>query len=157
LDFTPTVTASRQWPLPVFTKSANRTRAARCTALAGAEMLLCPTATGSEAQAPDYDSKDHWQNTMRGHAAASLMPVAAANRTGTQSIDGTQSLNFYGSSFICDGRGEMLADAGRTDDVVISATFDFDELAEARRSWGVFRDRRPELYGPITATARATG
>jgi len=130
---------------------------ARCMALAGAEMLLYPTAIGSEPQDPGYDSKDHWQNAMRGHAAANLMPVAAANRTGTETIDGKQSLDFYGSSFICDWRGEMLADAGRTDDTVISASFDLDELAQARRSWGIFRDRRPELYGPITAVARNVG
>jgi N-carbamoylputrescine amidase len=121
---------------------------ARCLALGGAEMLLYPTAIGSEPLDPHYDSRDHWQLCMRGHAAANMMPVVAANRVGTECI-GEGQLTFYGSSFITDHTGRLLAEADRTEEGVITASLDPEAMRAARRSWGVFRDRRPSRYGAI--------
>lgn len=119
---------------------------ARCLALKGAEMLLFPTAIGSELYLP-LDSKDHWQRCMQGHAAANIMPVIASNRIGTEKdeIHNTE-LTFYGSSFITDETGAKIAEANRTDETVLVAEFDLDAIALKRRQWGVFRDRRPEMY-----------
>jgi N-carbamoylputrescine amidase len=123
--------------------------AARVMALRGAEMLLYPTAIGSEPKAPGYDSSDHWRNAMRGHAAANILPLAAANRVGTErNIDGAE-VTFYGRSFIADWRGETVAEAGREGEAVLTYTFDLDAIAELRRAWGVFRDRRTDLYGAL--------
>lgn len=121
--------------------------AARCMALMGAELLLYPTAIGSEPTL-DIDSKPHWQRCMQGHAAANIMPVIASNRIGTEA-DGATQMSFYGSSFITDEKGEIVAEAGRTEETVLTAAFDLDAIAVERRQWGVFRDRRPELYAPI--------
>ncbi len=118
---------------------------ARCLALMGAEMLLYPTAIGSEPQNSMIDSKEHWQICMRGHAAANLIPVIAANRVGTEKQQGS-SIDFYGSSFIAGPHGEIVAEADRHSETVIYADFDLDELDKQRIEWGVFRDRRPELY-----------
>jgi N-carbamoylputrescine amidase len=123
--------------------------AARCLALAGAEVLLYPTAIGSEPPDPTWDSRDHWQRVMQGHAAANLMPVVAANRYGTEQGDERRAITFYGSSFITDLTGAKVAEAEREGDAVLTATFDLDELQNQRNAWGLFRDRRPELYGPI--------
>lgn len=119
---------------------------ARCLALKGAEMLLFPTAIGSELYLP-LDSKDHWQRCMQGHAAANIMPVIASNRIGTEKdeIHNTE-LTFYGSSFITDETGAKIAEANRTDETVLVAEFDLDAISLKRRQWGVFRDRRPEMY-----------
>lgn len=122
--------------------------AARCMALMGAELLLYPTAIGSEPESPEVDSKDHWQRCMIGHSACNLIPVIAANRVGEEWI-GSSSIRFYGSSFITNGTGAKVAEAGRTEETVLSAEFDLDALAEQRIEWGVFRDRRPDLYRPI--------
>lgn len=122
---------------------------ARSLALQGAEMLLFPTAIGTEPKTPGYDSALHWQNTMRGHAAANIMPLAAANRVGTERGEEGTTLTFYGSSFISDEKGEKVAEAGRTGEAVLTASFDLDAVTELRRSWGVFRDRRPDLYRSI--------
>ena len=122
--------------------------AARCMALLGAELLLYPTAIGSEPEAPEVDSKDHWQRCMVGHAACNLMPVIAANRVGRETT-GASSIEFYGSSFITGPTGEILAQAGRTEETVLTAEFDLDALEAQRAEWGVFRDRRPELYRPL--------
>lgn len=122
--------------------------AARCMALMGAELLLYPTAIGSEPEAPGVDSKDHWQHCMIGHAACNLVPVVAANRVGEEKT-GDSSIRFYGSSFIADATGAMAAEAGRTEEAVLLAEFDLDALAEQRAEWGVFRDRRPDLYRAI--------
>ena len=122
--------------------------AARCMALLGAELLLCPTAIGSEPEAPEVDSKDHWQRCMVGHAACNLTPVVAANRVGRET-SGASSIEFYGSSFIAGPTGEILAQAGRTEETVLTAVFDLDALETQRAEWGVFRDRRPELYRPL--------
>ena len=124
---------------------------ARSMALMGAELLFYPTAIGDEPTL-GINSKGHWQRCMQGHAAANLMPVIAANRIGTETIsqNGNDStLEFYGSSFITDGRGEIIQEASKDKKEVLTATFDLDELAIARRQWGVFRDRRPSMYGML--------
>lgn len=121
---------------------------ARSMALLGAEVLLYPTAIGSEPSDPDWDSSGHWQRVMQGHAGANLMPLVAANRTGHE-IGKTGDITFYGSSFIADNTGAMVAEAGREEESVIVAKFDAEQLRNQRAAWGLFRDRRPELYGPI--------
>ena len=122
--------------------------AARVLALRGAEVILYPTAIGSEPHDPTYDSSRHWQRVMQGHAGANLVPVIAANRVGVET--GRQhTLTFYGTSFIAGPTGEVIVEADRTSEAVITAEFDLDAVAALRHSWGVFRDRRPELYEPI--------
>jgi N-carbamoylputrescine amidase len=122
--------------------------AARAMALMGAEILLYPTAIGSELDKPDLDSKNHWQLTMRGHAAANIMPVIASNRIGKESSNHL-SLEFYGSSFISNHLGELICEADRDSENIITHQFDLDKIALYRRDWGVFRDRRTDLYGNI--------
>ena len=129
--------------------------AARCMALMGADLLLYPTAIGSEPIL-DVDSMPHWRRCMQGHAAANIVPVIAANRVGEERVmpcsennNQSSSLTFYGSSFITDASGELIASADRTSRTVISAELDLDEAYELRMSWGLFRDRRPEMYGRI--------
>ncbi|MCT8328323.1 N-carbamoylputrescine amidase [Albidovulum sediminis] len=121
---------------------------ARALALMGAEALLFPTAIGSEPQYPDLDSAGHWQRAMQGHAAANILPVVASNRIGVER-DGRTEMTFYGSSFIADHTGAMVAEAGREEEAVLTARFDLDEIARYRRAWGVFRDRRPDMYGAL--------
>ena len=128
---------------------------ARAMAVKGAELLFYPTAIGSEPIL-ECDSMPHWRRAMQGHAAANLMPVIAANRIGTEEVvpceeNGGQksALTFYGSSFITDQTGELVAEADRKTEQVILATFDLNEMQENRLSWGIFRDRRPECYGDI--------
>jgi N-carbamoylputrescine amidase len=123
--------------------------AARAMALQGAELLLYPTAIGSEPPAPGYDSRPHWETVMRGHAAANILPLAAANRIGTETAPDGTSVTFYGSSFIAGPTGDLLASASRDREEVLLATVDLAASAELRRSWGVFRDRRPDLYGGL--------
>lgn len=122
---------------------------ARAMALMGAELLFFPTAIGSEPQDPTLDSSGHWQRTMQGHAAANLTPLIASNRIGTEPGANGTSLTFYGSSFIADHTGAKIAEANRTDETTLIATFNLDEIAQTRTSWGVFRDRRPSLYTPL--------
>ena len=119
--------------------------AARAMALEGAEVILYPTAIGSEPPAPGHDSQPHWEIVMRGHAGANLTPVIASNRVGTER-QGEREVTFYGSSFIADGTGALLAKAGRAEEGVILASLDLDAAAKARAGWGLFRDRRTELY-----------
>lgn len=119
--------------------------AARCMALMGAELLFYPTAIGSEPQDSSIDSKDHWQTCMLGHAAANLMPVIASNRIGVEA-DEDFKITFYGSSFIAGPQGQKVAEAGRAEEAVLVAEFDLDQLEVGRLEWGVFRDRRPDLY-----------
>ena len=122
---------------------------ARIMALKGAEVLLYPTAIGSEPPpAPPVDSRDHWRRVMQGHAAANYVPLVAANRVGIEPGQAGE-LNFYGSSFIAGPTGEILAELGRDEEGIILAAFDFVAIAKARASWGLFRDRRPDLYGAI--------
>jgi len=122
--------------------------AARVMALMGAELLLYPTAIGSELDKPDLDSKNHWQNTMRGHAAANIMPVIASNRIGKESSNDL-SMEFYGSSFISNHLGELVCEADRESEKIITHTFDLDLITQYRRDWGVYRDRRTDLYNEI--------
>ena len=121
---------------------------ARVLALRGAEIILYPTAIGSEPHDSTWDSSRHWQRVMQGHAGANLVPVVAANRFGVEKGQQHQ-LTFYGTSFIAGPTGEIVTEAGRDDETVLTATFDLDAVAELRHSWGVFRDRRPELYRPL--------
>jgi N-carbamoylputrescine amidase len=118
-------------------------------ALMGAEILLYPTAIGSEPPNPDYDSSSHWQNTMRGHAAANIMPLAASNRVGREVAPDGRADIFYGRSFIADYQGEKVQEMDRVEEGVRLQSFDLDGVGELRRTWGVFRDRRPELYGAL--------
>ena len=122
--------------------------AARVMVLQGAELLLYPTAIGSEPQAPEIDSSGHWQRTMQGHAAANMVPLVASNRVGSEDGE-TCSLKFYGSSFIAGPTGELVACAGRQGREVITATFDLEAVNKQRHAWGLFRDRRPELYSVL--------
>ena len=122
---------------------------ARAMALMGAEMLLYPTAIGSEPPAPGYDSQPHWEMVMRGHAAANIMPVIAANRIGTETAPEGTSVTFYGSSFIADHTGAVLAKASRDAEQIVLATLDLDAIAALRRTWGLFRDRRPDTYRAV--------
>lgn len=130
---------------------------ARCMALQGAELLFYPTAIGSEPLL-GMDSSGHWQRCMQGHAAANLMPVIAANRIGTETVEPCEAnqnqqseLTFYGTSFITDQTGAVLKQAGRTEDTVLLHTFDLDAIQKDRLEWGLFRDRRPEQYGAISS------
>jgi len=118
---------------------------ARAMALMGAELLFYPTAIGSEPQDSGLDSRDHWHNAQCGHAAANLVPLIASNRTGVET-EGDSSITFYGSSFIADETGKRVAELGRDEEGILVHTFDLDALANKRHSWGVFRDRRTELY-----------
>jgi N-carbamoylputrescine amidase len=121
---------------------------ARAMALMGAEALFYPPAIGSEPPpAPPLDSQGHWRRVMQGHAGANLMPLIASNRTGTETL--SSEITFYGSSFIADATGAIVAELGRGDEGVITARFDLDQVARQRASWGLFRDRRPELYGML--------
>ena len=128
---------------------------ARCMALMGAELLFYPTAIGSEPIL-DCDSMPHWRRCMQGHAAANIMPLIAANRIGTEAVtpspdnqNQSSSLTFYGSSFIADETGGLVEQADRESACILTHTFDLDEIRELRRSWGTFRDRRPEMYGAM--------
>jgi len=129
---------------------------ARAMVLMGADLLLYPTAIGSEPQEPNLDTRDLWQRAMIGHAVSNAVPVVAANRVGTE---GGQT--YYGSSFIANHRGEKIAELGRTEVGVVTAALDLDQVRRDRASFGFFRDRRPELYqalltpdgqSPITAS-----
>ena len=122
--------------------------AARCMALMGADVLLYPTAIGSEPHDASIDSRDHWQRCMQGHAAANVMPLVASNRIGVERGE-KYEMTFYGSSFIAGPAGEKLVEADRSTEAVITATLDLEAIRAQRHAWGVFRDRRPELYGPI--------
>ena len=121
---------------------------ARVMALLGAEILLYPTAIGAEPQDATIDSRDHWQRAMQGHAAANVMPLIASNRIGTEKGE-RWTVTYYGSSFIADQTGAIVEQADRTGEAILTASFDLDALRKYRNAWGVFRDRRPELYGPI--------
>jgi N-carbamoylputrescine amidase len=121
---------------------------ARSMALMGAEALLYPTAIGSDPPAPEADSNAAWRRVQQGHAAANLMPLVAANRVGTEE-GSSASMRFYGSSFIADQTGAIVAQASRDRQEVVTATFDLDEVRRYRERWSMFRDRRPGLYGRL--------
>ncbi|MDO9619757.1 MAG: N-carbamoylputrescine amidase [Pseudomonas sp.] len=121
---------------------------ARSMALLGAEILFYPTAIGSEPHDPSISSRDHWQRVQQGHAGANLMPLIASNRIGRED-QGDYHINFYGSSFIADQFGAKVQEANETDEAVLMHSFDLDQLEHIRSAWGSFRDRRPNLYGPL--------
>ncbi|KAJ4841970.1 hypothetical protein Tsubulata_020128 [Turnera subulata] len=123
--------------------------AARVMVLQGAEILFYPTAIGSEPQDTGLDSRDHWKRVMQGHAGANLVPLVASNRIGKEIIQtehGNSEITFYGNSFIAGPTGELVATANDKEEAVLVATFDLDNIKSKRHSWGVFRDRRPDLY-----------
>ena len=126
--------------------------AARAMALMGAEVLLYPTAIGSEPHDPTLDTAAPWRRAMQGHAVSNIIPVVGANRTGFEPWDGYPNGGqlFYGSSFIADHRGDLVAAFGREDEGALVAEFDLDFLGTHRAAWGFFRDRRPDLYGALT-------
>ena len=119
---------------------------ARAMMLMGAEVLFYPTAIGSEPHDTSLDTARLWRRAMVGHAVSNVVPVVAANRIGVE-----HDQTFYGTSFICDERGDILAELGRDEEGVITATIDIDRVKRHRAAFGFFRDRRPELYGRLTA------
>ena len=128
---------------------------ARALALKGAEVIFYPTAIGSEPIL-DTDSMSHWRRCMQGHAGANLVPVVATNRIGREDVEPCEAnagqksvLVFYGSSFIADETGELVQSASRDKEEILVQTFDLDQVRENRLSWGIFRDRRPEMYEDI--------
>ena len=121
---------------------------ARSMALQGAEILLYPTAIGSEPQDPGLDSRGHWRRVMQGHAGANLMPLVASNRIGREE-GRSATVAFYGNSFIAGPTGELAASADDESEAVLTARFDLDAIREMRAAWGLFRDRRPDLYGAL--------
>lgn len=130
--------------------------AARCMALSGAQLLLYPTAIGSEPII-ECDSMPHWRRCMQGHAAANVIPVIAANRIGEERVqpskdnnEQSSSLVFYGSSFLTDETGELVEGADRSREAVLLHHYDLSAIEEMRLSWGLFRDRRPYMYGKIS-------
>ncbi len=129
---------------------------ARSLALLGADIILYPTAIGSEPIL-SVDSAGHWTRTMQGHSAANIIPVAAANRYGLEEVLPSEenagqrsALSFYGSSFMTDETGKIIAQAGRDSEEILFAEYDFETLRDMRLEWGVFRDRRPEMYGILS-------
>lgn len=129
---------------------------ARCLALNGAELIFYPTAIGSEPIL-NVDSRRHWQRVMMGHSAANIVPVIAANRIGLETVEPSEengnqksSLNFYGSSFMTDERGEILVEASCDKEEILYQEYDLDKIKKDRLSWGLFRDRRPHCYQDIT-------
>jgi N-carbamoylputrescine amidase len=121
---------------------------ARCMALMGAEALLYPTAIGSDPPTSDARSLGAWQRVQQGHAAANFMPLVASNRIGTERAEGT-STRFYGSSFIADHTGAVVAQASQDAEEIVTATVDLDEIRAYREQWSVFRDRRPDVYDTL--------
>jgi N-carbamoylputrescine amidase len=123
---------------------------ARAMALQGADVLLYPTAIGTDPPTPDDDSRDAWQTVQRGHAVANAVPVVAANRVGVEEAEGGETtIRFYGSSFIADEAGTLLAAASRDREEVVCAAVDLDAVRRHREYWTYFRDRRPDLYEPL--------
>jgi N-carbamoylputrescine amidase len=122
---------------------------ARAMALMGAEVLFYPTAIGSEPHDSSLDTRDPWRRVMQGHAVANVMPLVASNRIGFEPGPGGGQ-SFYGSSFIADHRGDLVASFERQDEGVLTHTFDLDFLHTHRAAWGFFRDRRTDLYGSLT-------
>lgn len=122
--------------------------AARVLALKGADVILYPTAIGSEPHDETIHSRDHWQRTMQGHSAANLIPVVASNRIGREEGESC-AITFYGSSFITDATGAKVAEASEHEEEILTATFDIERNRRQRVNWGVFRDRRPELYNDL--------
>lgn len=148
--FRPGNTGFKVWPVAGATLGAAicwdqwYPETARALMLQGAELLFYPTAIGTEPQSPDLDTSRLWQRAMIGHAVSNVVPVIAANRTGTE---GGQ--HFYGHSFICDHRGDLVAELQDGETGVIAAEFDLGQIRADRFAFGFFRDRRPDLYGRL--------
>ena len=123
--------------------------AARAMMLMGAEVLFYPTAIGSEPHDTSLDTARLWRRAMVGHAVSNVVPIVAANRVGVEGGVGGHGQSFYGTSFICDERGDVLAELGREEEGVVTATIDLDRVRRHRAAFGFFRDRRPELYGRL--------
>ncbi len=159
--FTPGDTGFKVWPTRYGTIGVGICwdqwfpECARAMALQGAEILLYPTAIGAEPQDPTIDSQPHWQRTMQGHAAANIMPVIASNRIGVEQ-GGQWTVQYYGSSFITDHTGSVIEHADRLSESILTTSFDLDSIREYRRAWGVFRDRRPDLYGVLSSSGWQT-
>jgi N-carbamoylputrescine amidase len=117
---------------------------ARAMMLMGADVLLFPTAIGSEPHDPGLDTRRLWERAMIGHAVSNVVPVVAANRVGVE-----RGQRYYGASFICDERGDIQVQAGETDEAAIVAAFDLAVVERHRAAFGFFRDRRPGLYGRL--------
>ncbi len=115
--------------------------ASRSMCLLGADILLYPTAIGSEPLKPDLNTRQPWRRVMQGQAVANMVPIATANRVGKE-----QNQIFYGSSFICDPYGEIIAELDSHQPGIQLACFDFEQIQRLRAGWGFFRDRRPEYY-----------
>ena len=152
--FSPGDTGFKVWPTRFGTLGAGICwdqwfpECARAMALAGAEILLYPTAIGSEPQDASLDSRWHWQRTMQGHAAANILPLVASNRIGVEQGQ-TCALTFYGHSFIADATGAVVQQADDRTEAVLLHSFDLDAIRRYRQAWGLFRDRRPDLYGRL--------
>ena len=128
---------------------------ARALVLQGAEILFYPTAIGSEP-VTGLKSRDHWQRAMQGHAAANMVPLVASNRVGMEQGEAC-ALEFYGSSFIADQTGAIVEEASEVDEEILLYEFDLGAISGERTSWGLFRDRRPDLYGPIISMSGKRG
>jgi N-carbamoylputrescine amidase len=152
--FTPGDTGFRVWPTRHGTIGVGICwdqwfpECARSMALQGAEILLYPTAIGSEPQDPSLDSRAHWRRVMQGHAGANLMPLVASNRIGREQGESC-AVSFYGNSFIAGPTGEVVAAADDEAGAVLTASFDLEAIRLQRAGWGLFRDRRPQLYRPL--------
>ena len=148
--FRPGNTGFRAWPTSEGTLGVGicwdqwYPETARALMLEGAEILFYPTAIGTEPHDPDLDTSRLWRRAMIGHAVSNVVPVVAANRIGTEN-----GQRFYGHSFICDERGDILAEFGATETGVITATLDLEAAKRHRAAFGFFRDRRPDLYGRL--------
>ena len=127
--------------------------AARAMALMGAQVLLYPTAIGTEPHQPEMNTAQPWRRAMQGHAVSNVIPVVGANRTGFEPWDNYPNggQRFYGSSFIADHRGDLVGDMGTDEEGVTVASFDLDYLDQHLAAWGFFRDRRTDLYGSLCA------
>jgi N-carbamoylputrescine amidase len=149
--FRPGNTGFRAWPTPGGTLGVGicwdqwYPETARALMLEGAEILFYPTAIGTEPHDPDLDTSRLWRRAMIGHAVSNVVPVVAANRIGVEC-----GQRFYGHSFICDERGDILAEFGADETGVITATLDLEAARRHRAAFGFFRDRRPDLYGRLT-------
>ena len=126
---------------------------ARAMMLQGAEVLMYPTAIGTEPHDDSLDTAAPWQRAMQGHAVSNVVPVVGANRIGHEQVT-EAGQTFYGHSFIANHRGDLVESFGRDQEGVLVATFDLDFLNRHRAAWGFFRDRRTDLYGPLTGPKR---
>ena len=117
-------------------------------ALQGADVIVYPTAIGTDLDVPSSDSSEPWMRVMQGHAAANGLGVIAANRIGTEQ-DGAVTTTFFGRSFVADETGAVVAEGSRNAEAIVLASLDIERMTERRDRWGVFRDRRPDLYTPL--------